>query len=157
MGEVAKVGWLGGGGSLSQGLGCSILKEGTARSEPPLLGGMRCKSISDAVTQEWLLLVPSSPCVRKGKFTASLAWREPFAGKSNGIREGVKVKPKGWRPPRLLPAVEAAEKQAVRVHGASLTPTGFLHLQRCSHFISRCLCFWLSYLGRASYVGKSVP
>lgn len=74
------------------------------------------------VTQEQLSLVPSSPRVRKVKFTASLAQRELFAGKSNGIGKGVKVEPEGWRPPRLSPSVEAAEKQAVRVHGASLTP-----------------------------------
>lgn len=70
-----------------------------------------------------LLLVPSSPCVRKVKFTASLAQRELFAGKSNGIGKGVKVEPEVWRPPRLSSSVEAAEKQAVRVHGASLTPS----------------------------------
>lgn len=52
--------------------------------------------------QEQLGLVASSPSVKKVKFSASGAQREL-------CRE---VEPKGWRPPRLLPAVEAAENQA---------------------------------------------
>lgn len=111
------------------------------------------------ITQEQLLLVPSLPRARKVKFTASLAQSKLFAGKSNGVGKGMKVEPKGWRPSRLSPSVEVAEKQTVRVHGASLTP-GRLSppleiFLAC--FISGCLCFRLNYLGRVGCVGKSVP
>lgn len=70
------------------------------------------------------MLVPSSPCVRKVEFRASVAQRELFAEKSNGIGKGVEVEPKGWRPPKLSPSAEAAEKQAMQAHGASLSPSG---------------------------------
>lgn len=75
------------------------------------------------VTPEQLSLVPSSPRVRKVKFTAGLAQGELCAEKSNDVRKGVKGEPEGWRPPRLLPSVEGAEKQAVRVCGASPSPS----------------------------------
>lgn len=97
------------------------------RANPLSWGACGINPSVHGITQEQFLLVPSLPRARKVKFTASLAESKLFAGKSNSIGKGMKVKPKGWRPPRLSPSVEVAEKQARDVTISGDIP-GLLHL-----------------------------